>query len=437
MSTPAILMLICFFAWAAIGMPIAFSMLASAFLYLLLNHQDIGLVASQSLNGLFKSFVLLAVPLFIVAADIMNAGTISERLLKFATLCVGRVRGGLAHVTVITSMIFSGMSGSAIADAAGPGKLMIEMMLKDGRYRPGFAGAITAAASTIGPIIPPSIPMVLYAMVSNTSVGYLFLGGVLPGILMGISLMITIALVARRDDLPVAPPPKRSEIVPIMKASLPPLLLPVILLGGIYSGAVTPTEAAAVAAAYALLLACGLYRAVGLRELTQIFVGASRSTAVVALVVAGALLVNYVVASEQIGVKIGAWITSLNVSRFEFLLIINLLFLILGCFLDTLLMLLVMVPIAMPSIRAVGIDPVHFGVTTIVNLMIGMITPPYSELLFVVTGITGIPLTSMYRYIWLFIVALTVALFIMLAVPGVVLWLPMQFGYQPETPQPF
>jgi len=431
MSLPAVAMLVCFFAWCAIGMPIGFAMLTSAFLYLLLKGQDMGLVAFQSLNGLFKSFVLLAVPLFIVAADIMNAGTISERLLKFASLCVGRVRGGLAHVTVVASMIFSGMSGSAIADAAGPGKLMIEMMLKDGRYRPGFAGAITAAASTIGPIIPPSIPMVLYAMVANTSVGYLFLGGVLPGILMGVSLMITIAMVARRDDLPVEPPPKRAEIVPILKASLPPLMLPVILLGGIYSGAVTPTEAAAVAAAYALLLACGLYRTVGLRELTQIFIGASRSTAVVALVVAGALLFNYVVASEQIGDKIGAWIASLQVSRFEFLLIINLLFLVLGCFLDTLLMLLVIVPIAMPTIRALGIDPVHFGVTTIVNLMIGMITPPYSELLFVVTGITGIPLTSMYRHIWIFIVALVVALLLMLALPQIVLWLPMQLGYQP------
>jgi tripartite ATP-independent transporter DctM subunit len=208
-------------------------------------------------------------------------------------------------------------------------------------------------------------------------------------------------------------------------------MLPVILLGGIYSGAVTPTEAAAVAAAYALLLACGLYRAVGLRELTQIFIGASRSTAVVALVVAGALLFNYVVASEQIGDKIGAWIASLQVSPFEFLLIINLLFLVLGCFLDTLLMLLVIVPIAMPTIRALGIDSVHFGVTTIVNLMIGMITPPYSELLFVVTGITGIPLTSMYRHIWVFIAALAAALLLMLALPPIVLWLPMQFGYQP------
>jgi tripartite ATP-independent transporter DctM subunit len=431
MTLAAALMLGAFFIFGALGMPIGFAMVASTFLYLLFKGQDIGLVAAQALNGLFRSFVLLAVPLFIVAAEIMNAGTISERLVQFATLIVGRIRGGLAHVVVIASMIFSGMSGSAIADAAGPGKLMIEMMLKGGRYKPGFTGALTAAAATIGPIIPPSIPMVLYAMVANTSVGYLFLGGFIPGILMGISLMIVIALVARREDLPYEPPIARHEVVPILRNSVPALMLPIILLGGIYSGVATPTEAAAVAAAYALLLACGFYRAIGFREVTQLFVGAARSTAVVGLVVAGALLVNYVIAAEQIPNEVGRWIKSLHVSPFAFLLVINLLFLVLGCFLDTLLMLLVIVPITMPTVRELGIDRVHFGVTTVVNLMIGMITPPYSELLFVVTGITGIKLTAMYRYIWPFILALSLTLLFMLAVPKVVLWLPIEFGYTP------
>jgi tripartite ATP-independent transporter DctM subunit len=431
MTIAAALMLGAFFVFGAMGMPIGFAMLSSSFLYLLFKGQDIGLVAAQSLNGLFRSFVLLAVPLFIVAAEIMNAGTISERLVQFATLIVGRIRGGLAHVTVIASMIFSGMSGSAIADAAGPGKLMIEMMLKGGRYKPGFTGALAAAAATIGPIIPPSIPMVLYAMVANTSVGYLFLGGFIPGTLMGVSLMVVIVLVARREKLPVEPPIAPSDVGPILRESVPALMLPIILLGGIYSGVATPTEAAAMAAAYALLLACGLYRAIGIREVTELFVGAARSTAVVGLVVAGALLVNYVIAAEQIPVEVGRWIQSLHVSPFNFLLIINLLFLVLGCFLDTLLMLLVIVPITMPTIRELGIDRVHFGVTTIVNLMIGMITPPYSELLFVVTGITGIKLTSMYRYIWPFIGALTFALLLMLAIPEIVLWLPVQFGYRP------
>src|SRR3954454_1727941 len=219
MSAAAALMLACFFGWAAIGMPIALAMLSSAFLYLLVTHQDVGLVAAQAMNGLFRSFVLLAVPLFIVAADIMNAGTISERLLMFATLVVGRIRGGLGYVTVVASMIFSGMSGSAIADAAGACKLMIQMMLSGGRYPPRFAGALTAAAATIGPIIPPSIPMVLYAMVANTSVGYLFLGGFLPGILMGLSLMVVITIMAKRDDLPVEQAVRMREVPGILKDS--------------------------------------------------------------------------------------------------------------------------------------------------------------------------------------------------------------------------
>jgi tripartite ATP-independent transporter DctM subunit len=431
MSTATIILLASFFVWSAMGMPIGFAMLASAFLYLLFKGQDVGLVASQSLNGLFRSFLLLAVPLFIVAAEIMNAGTISERLLQFARLVVGRIRGGLAHVTVVASMIFSGMSGSAIADAAGPGKLMIEMMLREGRYKPGFAGALAAAAATIGPIIPPSIPMVLYAMVSNTSVGYLFLGGFIPGLLMGLALMVVIAIIARRENLPVEEPIPLRDVPVILVDSVPALLLPVILLGGIYTGIATPTESAAVATAYALILACLVYRAIGVREVTELFIQASRSTAVVALVVAGALLMNYVIAAEQIPNKIGVWIQSLHVTRLEFLVLINLLFLVLGCFLDTLLMLLVIVPIAMPTVRVLGIDPVHFGVTTVVNLMIGMITPPYSELLFVVTGITRIKLTAMYGYIWPFILALVIALVIMVAFPQVVLWLPERFGYVP------
>jgi tripartite ATP-independent transporter DctM subunit len=431
MSTATIILLASFFVWSAMGMPIGFAMLASAFLYLLFKGQDVGLVASQSLNGLFRSFLLLAVPLFIVAAEIMNAGTISERLLQFARLVVGRIRGGLAHVTVVASMIFSGMSGSAIADAAGPGKLMIEMMLREGRYKPGFAGALAAAAATIGPIIPPSIPMVLYAMVSNTSVGYLFLGGFIPGLLMGLALMVVIAIIARRENLPVEEPIPLRDVPVILVDSVPALLLPVILLGGIYTGIATPTESAAVATAYALILACLVYRAIGVREVTELFIQASRSTAVVALVVAGALLINYVIAAEQIPNKIGVWIQSLHVTRLEFLVLINLLFLVLGCFLDTLLMLLVIVPIAMPTVRVLGIDPVHFGVTTVVNLMIGMITPPYSELLFVVTGITRIKLTAMYGYIWPFILALVIALVIMVAFPQVVLWLPERFGYVP------
>jgi tripartite ATP-independent transporter DctM subunit len=307
------------------------------------------------------------------------------------------------------------------------------MMLRDGRYRPGFAGAIAAAAATIGPIIPPSIPMVLYGMVANASIGYLFLGGVIPGLLMGLALMVVIAVVAEREKLPVEPAPAPGTVIPVVVNSVPALLLPVIMLGGIYSGAMTPTEAAAVAAAYALVLATVFYRALSLEDILNLFVGAARSTSSVALVVAGAMLVNYVVAAEQIPKLVGDWIATLHVSRFEFLIIVNLMFLILGCFADTLLMLLVVVPIVIPTVRTLGIDPVHFGVTTIINLMIGMITPPYSELLFVVTGITGISLGSMYRHIWIFIAALVLVLVVLLAFPELVLWLPERFGYRSDT----
>jgi tripartite ATP-independent transporter DctM subunit len=405
-------------------------MISSGIAFLAIEGRDLGLIADQIMNNLYRSFVLLAVPLFIFAADVMNLGSISDRLLSFAVLLVGRIRGGLAHVNVVLSVIFSGMSGSAIADAAGPGKLMIQLMLRGERYQPGFAGAITAASATIGPIVPPSIPMVLYALVANTSVGYLFLGGVIPGLLMAASLMAMIAMIARRRGFPVEPPVERTQIVPILRDAFPALLLPVILLGGIYSGAVTPTEAAALAAAYALLLAMGLYRALSPRGLIEILIGSARATAVVAMVIAGAFLFNYIVSAERVPMALGGWLTTVEVPPLAFLLAINLLFLALGCVVDTLLMLLVIVPILMPSVRALGIDTVHFGVVIVVNMMIGLITPPYGELLFVISGVTGIRLQAMVREIWPFLFVLIGALLLMVLFPEIVLWLPRQFGYR-------
>lgn len=430
MSLALIAMFVLFFAFCAIGLPIGFAMISSGIAFLALEGRDLGLVADQIMNNLYRSFVLLAVPLFIFAADVMNLGSISDRLLSFAVLLVGRIRGGLAHVNVVLSVIFSGMSGSAIADAAGPGKLMIQLMLRGDRYQPGFAGAITAASATIGPIVPPSIPMVLYALVANTSVGYLFLGGVIPGLLMAGCLMLAIAIIARRRGFPVEPPVPRARIAPVVRDALPALLLPVILLGGIYSGAVTPTEAAALAAAYALLLAMGFYRALSLRALLGVLIGSARATAVVAMVIAGAFLFNYIVSAERVPMLLGGWLATVDIPPVAFLLAINLLFLLLGCFVDTLLMLLVIVPILMPSVRALGIDTVHFGVVIIVNMMIGLITPPYGELLFVISGVTGIPLQAMIREIWPFLLVLIGALLLMVLVPETVLWLPGQFGYR-------
>jgi tripartite ATP-independent transporter DctM subunit len=430
MTFAAFAMFLCFFGWCLLGMPIGFSMLASGFVYLFLAGKDVGLVAEQGLNGLSNKFVLLAVPLYILAADILNNSAVTDRLFQFANLLVGRFRGGLAHVNVVASMIFSGMSGSALADAAGPGKLEVDMMVKAG-YSPGFSAAVSTTSAIIGPIIPPSIPMVLYGLVSDTSISALFAGGVIPGLLMGFAQMGVIAWLARRRNFPVEPPLSRREAVRITGDSFPALLLPVILLGGIYSGIVTPTEAAAIAAFYALIIALFWYRSIGLKGLVDTFIQSSRSTGIVAITIAGALFMNHVVAAEQIPDWLGAQMAGLNVSPLVFLLLINLLFLILGCFLDTLLMLLVIVPIILPSLAVFGIDPVHFGVVIVVNMMIGLVTPPYGELLFLIAGVSGVPLHAIMRELGPFLVVLIGVLLLMIFFPSLVLWLPIQFGYVP------
>ncbi|MEZ5833072.1 MAG: TRAP transporter large permease [Dongiaceae bacterium] len=430
MSLAAIVMLALFLLWMVFGMPIGHAMLVSGIVYLLLTGQDLAIVASQSLNGMFSSFVLMSVPLFILSADIMNASKITDRLFEFANLLVGQLRGGLAHVNVVASVIFSGMSGSALADAAGPGKLEVDMMVKAG-YRPGFAAAVSTTSAIVGPIIPPSIPMVLYGVVSNTSIGYLFIAGIVPGLLLSLAQMVVIALQATRRNFPVEPRPTRAHAIATIKSTLPALFLPVILLGGIYSGAVTPTEAAALAAAYALVLALFWYRSLPLRRLVGVLVDSSRSTAIVAITIAGALVMNWVVASEQIPQALGAWIVARDMSPAMFLFVVNVLFLILGCFLDTLLMLLVLVPILMPAVTGLGIDPVYFGVTIIINMMIGLVTPPMGQLMFLISGVSGIPVGAIMREVWPFILALIVLLFVLVYVPQLTLWLPEVFGYQP------
>jgi tripartite ATP-independent transporter DctM subunit len=430
MSLAFQLCLLVLFLLAGIGAPIAHSMIVAAVVYLAVAGQDMGLAAEQIIQGIYDSFIILAVPLFIVAANIMNEGTISDRLLEFCKAAVGRFRGGLAQVDILVSLIFSGMSGSAVADAAGVGKVTINMMIKSGHYTPGFAGAVVAASATIGPIIPPSIPMVMYALVSDASIGYLFLGGVVPGLLMTVSLMAITSRLAHKRGIPA------EEVVPMRKLpgitfrALPALLMPVILLAGIYGGATTPTEAAAIAAAYALLLAALLYRAVTWQSLYNVFSESARSSASVGLVIGSALIFNYIVAVENVPNSIAALITYLDLPPFGFLVFANVLFLLLGCVLDASTIILVIVPLFVPACRVLGIDLVHFGVVTVVNCMIGLITPPYGMLLFVINGATGIPVKNIVREGVPFFFALLVSLVLLILFPELVLWLPRQFGYQ-------
>ncbi len=416
-------------ALAGIGAPIAYAMLVAAIVYLAVKGQDLGLAAEQIIQGLYDSFIILAVPLFIVAAAIMNAGTISERLLTFCVAVVGRFRGGLGHVNVVASLIFSGMSGSAVADVAGIGKIIIGMMTKGGRFPPGYAAAITAASATIGPIIPPSIPLVLYALVSDASIGYLFLGGILPGLLMGAVLMALNAWIAHRRGFSTEAAVPLARLPGITLNAFPALLMPVILLYGIYGGVTTPTEAAAVAAAYALILAALFYRALQWSTLYSILLESAKSSAVVGLVIGGALIFNYIVASENIPSAVAASLEGLAISPTLFLLLVMVIVLLLGCVLDATTIILVIVPLFIPTCRLLGIDLVHFGVVIVVNCMIGLITPPYGILLFVINAVTGIPLRAIIAEIWLFIGILLAALLAMVLFPEIVLWLPRQFGY--------
>ncbi len=429
MTLEFFLCLVTLFFLAGIGTPVAYSILLAAFVYLAVGGQGIGIAGKVLMDGLYQSFILLAVPLFIVAANIMNAGTISDRLLNFCIALVGRFKGGLGHVNVVASLIFSGMSGSAVADAAGIGKIIIEMMVKSGHYTRGYAAAITAASATIGPIIPPSIPMVLYALVSNASIGYLFLGGIIPGLMMGAVLMTMNVYISHRRGFGTEEPVPIRELPALTLRAFPALLMPAILLYGIYGGVTTPTEAAAVAAFYALILAAFFYRALSIGALYDILVESARSSAAVGLVIGGALILNYVVASENIPASMASLLVNLNVSPLAFLIGVNILLLLLGCVLDATTIILVIIPLFLPSCEKLGIDFVHFGVVAVVNCMIGLITPPYGILLFVINAVTRIPLGEIIREIWPFLSVLIVALLALILIPDIVLFLPRMFGY--------
>ena len=422
--------LITLFFLAGIGTPIGYSIMLASVVYLGFSGLDIALAGEKILQGFYLSTILIAVPLFIVAANIMNAGTITDRLLNFCVAAVGRFKGGLGHVNVVASLIFSGMSGSAVADAAGIGKIIIEMMTKDNRYSRGYAAAITAASATIGPIIPPSIPMVLYALVSKASIGSLFLAGILPGLIMGFVLMLMNYYMAGKRGFAMEDPIPLRELPRKTANAFPALLMPVILLYGIYGGVTTPTEAAAIAAFYALLLAGLFYRALSFRSLFNVFVESARSSASVGIVIGGPFILNFIVISEQIPQSIAVLLEGTDVNPIIFLITVNVLILALGCILDATTIILVIVPLFIPTCEALGIDLVHFGVLVVVNSMIGLITPPYGILLFVINAVTDIPLREIISEIWAFLIVLIAALLVMLLTPDLVLWLPRVFGYQ-------
>lgn len=412
------------------GLSVGLAMMCGSFLYLIMKGYDPSIASEQLLQGLYNGYTLLAIPLFILAADIMNIGSLADRLLRFCQALVGRFRGGLGHVNVVSSVIFSGMSGSAVADAVGMGKIIIGLMTRDGKYTASYAAAITAATATIGPIIPPSIPMVLYALVSDQSVGFLFAAGLAPGLLMALVMAVMNYIIARKRGFPTDEAVPISELPRITMQAFPALMLPVILLGGIYSGIVTPTEAAAVAAAYALMISVMLYRSVSFRAFWETLSSGARSAGSIGVLIAGSITFNYVITREDVPNALATWLGSMDLGPTGFLVMVNILILLLGCVLEGGAILLIVVPILIPAVQAMGIDLIHFGVIAVVNSMLGLITPPYGLLLFITANITKQPLGAIVRDIWPFILALLFALGIITFVPDFVLFLPRLLGYQ-------
>jgi C4-dicarboxylate transporter DctM subunit len=429
LTSPFSIAVIAIVVLSLLGLPIGLAMIGASVLYLYLKGADMGTAAEQLLNGTYGSYLLLAIPLFILAATFMSTGSIMDRLLRFCNAIVGRFPGGLAQVNVLQSIVFASMSGSALADAAGSGKLMQELMTRGNKYSKEFAAALSAVSAVIGPILPPSIPLVLYALVSDASIGYLFLAGVMPGLLIGAVQMALIYFQAKRRNFAVEEPVPLRDMPRITREAFPALMLPVILLGCLYSGVTTPTEAAGVAAAYALLVSGLLYRSLTWRSIYDSLVSSARISISIGMLIAGALVFNYVITVENIPASVSAVLKTYELSPLLFLLLVNLILLVLGCFLEGSTIILVVLPVLLPTAVALGVDPVHFGVVAVFNIMLGLVTPPYGLLLFMMTKIANVSLAGLIREVMPFLAVMLAALVAITLLPDAVLWLPRLAGY--------
>jgi C4-dicarboxylate transporter DctM subunit len=405
----------------ALNVPVAFAMLATSIIYLLLQEVPLIVVSQQVAAGTDK-FLLLAIPFFFLAAEFMSTGGIMQRLVDLARAMVGHLRGGLGQVNVVNSMMFAGMSGSAVADAAGMGRIEIEMMHRSG-YDRGFSGAITAASATIGPVIPPSIPFVVYGSLANVSIGKLFLAGVFPGVAMGLFLMGAVWVLAGRRNFPTNEWAGFAHLARQFVRSLPVLFLPLIILGGTFSGIFTATESAVVAAAYALLIGL-MMRELRPADVMPVLIRVGTDTARIMLIVASASLYSWILAREGAPQALTGMVLSLTDEPWLLLLLVNVLLLLLGCFMEPLALMVIVVPSMLPLVQALGIDLTHFGVIVTLNLMIGLITPPIGLVMFTIMDITKLPLDRFTREIWPFLVALILVLLLVTYVPALVLLLP-------------
>jgi C4-dicarboxylate transporter DctM subunit len=417
-------LIISFLIFLALGVPVFVSMLTASFIFIMqTGNFELLTMGAQRVYASVNSFTLLAIPLFILAGLLMNMSGVSVRLFAYANTLVGHKKGGLGHVNVLASMLFAGMSGSAVADAAGLGAIEMKAM-KDAGFDDGFSGAVTAASSTIGPIIPPSISMVLYGGLTSVSVGRLFLGGFLPGILMGLSLMVIVYIVAKKRDYPVSHKASRKEKWIAFLDALPSLLMPVIILGGILSGFFTPTEAATIACFYALFLGVFIYKEINLRNFWTLMLEAMRNTSQVMAIIAAAGLFGWLLTYNGVPAAIISGLVSFTNSKVVILLIVNIILLILGCFMEGNAILILTVPIFVPIAKQFGIDLVHLGVIMCINSMIGTITPPVGMCLYPVMTLGNITMAELVKEIIPFIIVLMIVLIIITYFSPIVTILP-------------
>ncbi|MBP3982705.1 TRAP transporter large permease [Acidovorax sp. JG5] len=407
----------------AIGMPVAFAMVVSAGAALLsLGNVPLMVLPQRIVTGA-DSFPLMAIPLFLLAGNLMIGGGLTDKLSRFATAMVGHFRGGLAQVNVVNSMVMGGMTGSAIADAVSDCKILVPVMVKSG-YSARFAAALSGATAVIAPIIPPSIPFIIYGSIAGVSIGQLFLAGAIPGILMGVYLMVAVNVIARRRNFPRGERPTLRGIVHALRVSGPPLMLPVIILGGILAGVFTPTEAGAVAVVYALVLSMVFYRSLGAADIPKILLETGVQAGVIMLVIAAASPFSWLLAREQVGQAVVQLLAHIGDNKILFLLVLNVVLLVLGMFLDATAILIIVVPVLVPVFAALGLDPVHMGVMVVMNLMIGMVTPPFGLVMYVVCDILKVTITDFTRELWPFLLALVAILLTITYVPELVLFLP-------------
>ncbi|MDX1429006.1 MAG: TRAP transporter large permease [Rhodothermales bacterium] len=409
----------------AIGVPIAFSLGISSMCYLIAAGIPLTIVPQRFFAGM-DSFVLLCIPGFILAGNLMNAGNITEYIVRFSDACLGHIRGGLGLANVGGSMIFGGISGTAIADTASIGAVMIPGMAKSGYDRP-FAAAVTAASSTVGPIIPPSVPMIIVGSLTGVSVGKMFLAGAVPGVLMGVAMMVTAYVVAVRKGYPKGDSLSLKTVAKEAKGAFWALLMTFVILYGIVGGLFTPTEASIVASVYAFVVGMYVYRGLSWEDVPALLIDTALSTSALLVLVGMANIFGWILASENIPQMLAAGITSITTNPIVVILIMNLVLLLVGSFMETIAALIILFPTMLGVAQGVGMDPVHFGVMAVLNLIIGLTTPPVGVCLFVAAEIGETPVASVIRALLPFLVCNLIVLLLVAYVPAVSLWLPALF----------